>query len=234
MFFTDPTLCIFRSVGHCRGMTRRDSKAKADLPLFPDLFHERAAMHDGARIVAGIDEAGRGPLAGPVVAAAVVLDPDAIPEGLNDSKKLTEDKREALFAQILASAQVGFCAAPVEVIDRLNILGATLWAMCGALDALPAKPDLALIDGNHVPKTLSCPGQFVIGGDGKSLSIAAASIVAKVVRDRMCQVMDSSYPHYQFARHKGYGTALHLEALTAHGPSEHHRMSFAPVLAARR
>ncbi|SDG39836.1 ribonuclease HII [Pelagibacterium luteolum] len=215
-------------------MAKSDSKPARQMLPMPDLFHEHEAVGNGARIVAGIDEAGRGPLAGPVVAAAVVLDPDNIPPGLNDSKKLNEERREALFEQIITSAQVGFCAAPVEVIDRLNILGATLWAMCHALDALPVRPDVALIDGNHVPKGLSCRGQFVIGGDGKSLSIAAASIVAKVVRDRMCKIMDCGHPHYSFGQHKGYGTALHLEALSAHGPSEMHRMSFAPVLAARR
>ncbi|WP_116653066.1 ribonuclease HII [Pelagibacterium sediminicola] len=206
--------------------------ARTDSPDQPDLFHEHAAQADGARLVAGVDEAGRGPLAGPVVAAAVILDPDNIPSGLNDSKKLTEARREALFETIMSTALVGFCAAPVEVIDRLNILGATMWAMCGALDALPVRPDLALIDGNRVPPGLSCPGQHVIGGDGRSVSIAAASIVAKVVRDRMCRVMDCHHPHYRFAQHKGYGTALHLEALAALGPSELHRMSFAPVMAA--
>lgn len=213
-------------------MPKTDSKSiTVDAPSYA---LEAEALADGHMIVAGIDEAGRGPLAGPVVASAVVLDPAAIPDGLNDSKKLTEERREALFTQIMATAQVGFCAAPVEVIDRLNIRGATLWAMCRALDALPVRPALALIDGRDVPEGLSCKGQFVIGGDGKSLSIAAASIVAKVVRDRMCHVMDTGLPHYRFAKHKGYGTALHLEALATHGPCEMHRMSFAPVLAARR
>lgn len=207
---------------------------RIDSPRQPDLFYEHAAETDGARLVAGLDEAGRGPLAGPVVAAAVILDPAHIPTGLDDSKKLTQARREALFEEIIATARVGFCAAPVEIIDRLNILGATMWAMCGALDALPVRPDLALIDGNRVPAGLSCRGQYVIGGDGKSVSIAAASIVAKVVRDRMCAVMDCRYPDFGFARHKGYGTAVHLEALAARGPSEMHRMSFAPVLAAMR
>tara|TARA_R100000365_G_scaffold463_1_gene1528 strand:- start:3047 stop:3733 length:687 start_codon:yes stop_codon:yes gene_type:complete len=225
---------LYRAVkiGLVRDMPKSDSK-----PLVvdaPSYELEAAALAGGHAMVAGIDEAGRGPLAGPVVAAAVVLDPLAIPEGLNDSKKLTEEKREALFAQIMATAQVGFCAASVEVIDRLNIRGATLWAMCQALDALPVRPDMALIDGRDVPEGLSCTGQFVIGGDGKSLSIAAASIVAKVVRDRMCHIMDVGLPHYRFGQHKGYGTALHLEALATHGPCEMHRMSFAPVLAARR
>jgi ribonuclease HII len=213
-------------------MSKPDSKAA--IAKMPNYTLEDAALASGSSMVAGIDEAGRGPLAGPVVAAAVVLDPTVIPDGLNDSKKLTEDRREALFKQIMASAHVAFCAAPVEVIDRLNIRGATLWAMCRALEALPVRPDLALIDGRDVPEGLSCAGQFVIGGDGKSVSIAAASIVAKVVRDRMCRVMDTGLPHYRFGQHKGYGTALHLEALAAHGPCEMHRMSFAPVLAARR
>jgi ribonuclease HII len=213
-------------------MPKTDSQSTVlDVPSYE---LEAAALAGGRAMVAGIDEAGRGPLAGPVVAAAVVLDRHAIPEGLNDSKKLTEEKREALFEQLMVSAHVAFCAAPVEVIDRLNIRGATLWAMCRALDALPVRPDLALIDGRDIPEGLSCAGQFVIGGDGKSLSIAAASIVAKVVRDRMCHVMDCGMPHYNFARHKGYSTPMHLEALAAHGPCELHRMSFAPVLAARR
>ncbi len=200
----------------------------------PDLFHETSAQAEGARIIAGVDEAGRGPLAGPVVAAAVILDPSAIPDGLDDSKKLTEARREALFEEIMASSLVGFCAAPVETIDRLNILGATMWAMCGALDALPVRPDLALIDGNRVPSGLSCRGQYVVGGDGKSLSIAAASIVAKVVRDRMCAIMDCGYPDFGFASHKGYGTPVHLAALEALGPTELHRRTFAPVMAAAR
>jgi ribonuclease HII len=213
-------------------MPKRDSKAPIiDVPSYA---LEEAALAGGSTMIAGIDEAGRGPLAGPVVAAAVILDPRAIPDGLNDSKKLTEYRREALFTEIMATAHVAFCAAPVEVIDRLNIRGATLWAMCQALDALPVRPDLALIDGRDIPEGLSCAGQFVIGGDGKSLSIAAASIVAKVARDRMCHVMDTGLPHYRFGQHKGYGTALHLEALVTHGPCELHRMSFAPVLAARR
>lgn len=212
-------------------MARTDSPVLSDRP---SSALEDAALARGYCRVAGIDEAGRGPLAGAVVAAAVVLDRDRIPEGLNDSKKLSPSRRLAIFSQIVESAQVGFCAAPAAVIDRLNIRGATLWAMCGALDALPVTPDLALIDGRDVPEELACPGEYVIGGDGKSLSIAAASIVAKVVRDAMCTVMDRAYPDYSFARHKGYGTAAHLEALTLHGPTAVHRQSFAPVLAARR
>lgn len=185
-------------------------------------------------LVAGVDEAGRGPLAGPVVAAAVVLDAGNIPEGLNDSKKLTEKKREAVFLDILATAEVGFCAAPAHVIDTLNIRGATLWAMEQAVLALPRRPDLALIDGKDVPKGLACRGEYLIGGDGRSVSIAAASIVAKVVRDHMCAVMDCGHPDFGFGKHKGYGTAVHMAALGSFGPTELHRMSFAPVLAARR
>ncbi|MCD7059268.1 ribonuclease HII [Pelagibacterium xiamenense] len=212
-------------------MAKTDSPIVSDVPSYA---LEAAARARGLNCVAGIDEAGRGPLAGPVVAAAVVLDPNRIPEGLNDSKKMTEARRRAVFTEILASAAVGLCAAPVEVIDRLNIRGATLWAMCGALEALAVRPDLALVDGRDVPEGLSCAGEPVIGGDGKSLSIAAASIVAKVVRDSMCPTMDRGHPHFDFAQHKGYGTAAHLEALIAHGPTELHRQSFAPVMAARR
>lgn len=214
-------------------MARTDSTA-VQPALLPDFALERAALSRGLLTVAGIDEAGRGPLAGPVVAAAVILDPDVIPDGLNDSKKLTAARREAIFETLMATAQVGFCAAPVSVIDDLNIRGATLWAMCRALDALPTKPDLALIDGRDIPEGLSCEGQFVIGGDGTSLSIAAASIVAKVVRDRMCAVMDCDHPDFGFAAHKGYATAIHINALNTYGPTDWHRQSFAPVMAARR
>lgn len=213
-------------------MPPRDSQ-QTD-PCAPDFSFEAAALAGGALRVAGIDEAGRGPLAGAVVAAAVILDPDNIPSGLDDSKKLTEQRREELFGEIMASALVGFCAAPAAVVDSLNIRGATLWAMCRALDALPVRPDVALIDGKDIPEGLSCAGQYVIGGDGRCLSIAAASIVAKVVRDRMCAIMEDCHPGFGFARHKGYGTAMHLEALGLHGPTDLHRMSFAPVMAARR
>lgn len=213
-----------------QAMPRSDSP----IAVRPDFSHEAAAYAAGARFVAGIDEAGRGPLAGPVVAAAVVLDRDHIPEGLDDSKKLSPERRESLFARICATGFVGFCAAPPGVIDRLNIRGATLWAMCRALEALPVRADLALIDGKDVPEGLACYGRHVIGGDGLSVSIAAASIVAKVVRDRMCAVIDCGHPGYGFASHKGYGTAVHLEALNTFGPTDHHRQSFAPVMAARR
>jgi len=195
----------------------------------PDFTIELAALRQGTRHVCGIDEAGRGPWAGPVVAAAVVLDPDCIPEGLNDSKKLTEAKRDALFEPIMRSARVGIGIADVERIDRDNILQATFWAMAEALKQVEGVA-LALVDGNRAP-ALPCPVQTIIEGDGKSLSIAAASIIAKVTRDRIMIGHDAAWPQYGFARHKGYGTAFHQQALERHGPTPLHRKSFAPVAA---
>jgi ribonuclease HII len=195
----------------------------------PDFTIELKAMRKGTRHVCGIDEAGRGPWAGPVVAAAVVLDPRCIPEGLDDSKKLTEAQREALYAPLMASARVGIGIADVERIDRDNILQATLWAMARALDQIDGVA-LALVDGNRAP-TLPCTVRTIVEGDGKSLSIAAASIIAKVTRDRIMVGHDATYPLYGFARHKGYGTALHQEALGRHGPTPLHRRSFAPIAA---
>jgi len=194
----------------------------------PDLTLERTALDGGARLVAGVDEAGRGPLAGPVVAAAVILNPDHVPDGLNDSKKLSEPARDALFAEILATADIGVGVADVARIDEMNILWATMWAMAQAIGDLEHKPDLALIDGNRCPK-LDCPADAIVKGDAKSVSIAAASIVAKVTRDRIMASLDLQLPEYGFARHKGYGTAFHLEMLKIHGPTPHHRSSFAPV-----
>jgi ribonuclease HII len=195
----------------------------------PDFSIERKAMRKGAKLVCGIDEAGRGPWAGPVVAAAVVLDPKCIPHGLNDSKKLSEARREALFEPIMACARVGIGIAEVDRIDRDNILQATLWAMAQALDQIEGVA-LALVDGNRAP-ALTCPVQTIVEGDAKSLSIAAASIIAKVTRDRIMVGHDQAYPGYGFARHKGYGTALHQEALRRHGVTLLHRTSFAPIAA---
>lgn len=195
----------------------------------PDFSLELKAMRKGARLVCGIDEAGRGPWAGPVVAAAVVLDPKRIPDGLNDSKKLSEARRAALFAPIMASARVGIGIAEVDRIDRDNILQATLWAMAQALDQIEGVA-LALVDGNRAP-ALPCPVQTIVEGDARSLSIAAASIIAKVTRDRIMVGHDEAYPQYGFARHKGYGTALHQEALRRHGVTPLHRTSFAPIAA---
>ena len=184
-------------------------------------------------LVAGVDEAGRGPWAGPVVAAAVILDPDNIPEGMDDSKKLSPKKREALFDPIMASARVSVGQASVAEIDELNILGGTMLAMRRALQGLfdcdRQGPDFALIDGNRLPPELPCPAETVIKGDGKSLSIAAASIIAKVTRDRLMADLDREYPGYGWKKNQGYGTAQHSQALQHLGVTIHHRTSFAPI-----
>lgn len=180
-------------------------------------------------MVAGVDEAGRGPLAGPVVAAAVVLDFRRIPDGIDDSKKLTRDRREALHGLIAASAHVGVGIASVEEIDSINILQATFLAMVRAVEALPVAPCHLLIDGNQRPKQLPCACRTVIGGDGLSLSIAAASIVAKVTRDRIMTELALDHPHYGWERNAGYGTPEHQRALSLVGISPHHRKSFEPV-----
>jgi len=193
----------------------------------PTLDFERASGH---AIICGVDEAGRGPWAGPVCAAAVILDQTNFPAGLNDSKKLTEAKREELFPAIMASADVGVGLVSAQEIDAINILQATYLAMRRAVEALRARPTLALIDGNRAPK-LSCATQTIIGGDAKSLSIAAASIIAKVTRDRLMVALDEQFPHYGFAKHKGYGTQAHAAALAKHGPCTEHRMSFKPIAA---
>lgn len=196
----------------------------------PDFSFELAAKARGFSRVCGIDEAGRGPWAGPVVAAAVVLDPQNIPSGLNDSKKLTESKREWLFTEIMATAKagVGIGIGDEARIDRDNILAATMWAMAEAVRNLDLTPDFALVDGNRAPK-LACGVQTIVAGDARSLSIAAASIIAKVTRDRIMAALDQEFPAYGFARHKGYGTAIHHAALLEFGPCARHRKSFAPV-----
>ncbi len=194
----------------------------------PTLFHEKRALRRGAGIVAGVDEAGRGPLAGPVVVAAVVLDRRRIPDGLDDSKKLTADQRARLHDEIVACASVSVVAAPVSIIAELNILWATMWAMRRAVLGLSLAPDHVLVDGNRLPADLPCAAEAVIGGDGLSLSIAAASIVAKVTRDRMCEIMDCEEPQFGFASHKGYSAPAHFAALDSHGPGRFHRMDFAP------
>jgi ribonuclease HII len=198
----------------------------------PDLRLEQEAWAGGARVVAGIDEAGRGPWAGPVVAAAVVLDLATLPgdllTGLDDSKKLTALKRAALFARLAGCARIGVGRAEVAEIDRLNILAATLLAMQRAVAALPLTPCLALVDGNRAPE-LPCPVTCVIGGDGRSLSIAAASIVAKVTRDRLMGELAALYPGYGWETNVGYGTPDHRRALLRLGVTPHHRRSFAPI-----
>lgn len=201
----------------------------------PDFALEDAARAAGAGGVAGIDEAGRGPLAGPVVAAAAVLDPSRLPaalrDGLDDSKTLARPAREGLFALLTDApgVAIGIGEATVAEIDDRNILQATLLAMGRAVAALPAPPDIALVDGNR-PPVLPCPVRCVVGGDGLSLSIAAASIVAKVTRDRVMEVLDRAHPGYGWARNAGYPTAEHLRALESLGVTPHHRRSFRPVL----
>lgn len=182
------------------------------------------------RLVAGVDEAGRGPLAGPVVVAAVVLDPRWPLEGLADSKALSPQRREALYAQITASAlDYQVCVIEVDVIDRINILQATLTGMRECILRLVQRPHRVLIDGNQVPRSLPCTARAVVGGDALEPCISAASILAKVTRDRHMGELDRRYPGYGFADHKGYGTPGHLQALRRMGPCPEHRRSFAPV-----
>ena len=180
-------------------------------------------------VICGVDEAGRGPLFGDVVAAAVILNPSAPIEGLGDSKKLTEKVREKLYDQIYARAiSVGVGRASVEEIDQLNILQASMLAMQRAVESLSRQPDLALIDGNRCP-VLTCASEAIIKGDAKEISIGAASIIAKVTRDREMLEWHTLYPHYGLDKHKGYPTSAHLKALEQHGVSPQHRRSFAPV-----
>lgn len=195
----------------------------------PSDHFERLAQKTGAHFVAGLDEAGRGPLAGPVVAAAVVFDGRDYPDGLDDSKKLSATKRQRLYDIIVNSAHVSVAMASAARIDDMNILRASLWAMSRALAGLPCRPDHALVDGRDLPPGLRCTGEAIIGGDALSASIAAASIVAKVTRDALMKAVGTAYPGYGFERHMGYGTAMHLEALGRRGPCPHHRRSFAPV-----
>jgi len=193
----------------------------------PDLSFERRHWDAGRRVVVGLDEAGRGCLAGPVVAAAVVLPPDAHLPGLDDSKKLSAETREALLPVIQREALavgIGQCS-PAEV-DELNVLWAAMEAMRRAAASLPLAPDLFLVDGNREVPGAPCPQETVIKGDTLSLSIAAASVVAKVTRDRIMVTLDAAFPVYGWAGHKGYPTAAHYAALAAHGPSPHHRRSF--------
>jgi ribonuclease HII len=192
---------------------------------------ERAAIRAGQHPVAGVDEAGRGPWAGPVVAAAVILDPDAIPKGIADSKSLSEAQRERVFEDIMQSAQVGIGIQSAADIDRINILQATFAAMREALYNLPRLPALALIDGNQAPGGIT-PTRSIIKGDAFCLSIAAASIIAKVTRDRIMVNLAQTSPGYGFERHKGYGTAQHQASIGRLGIMDQHRKSFKPIQAA--
>jgi ribonuclease HII len=196
----------------------------------PDYKLERGLSRDGARHIAGVDEVGRGPLAGPVAVAAVILNPADLPKGVDDSKALSAAERERLSEIILRKAlSVAIAFASAAEIDTLNIRGATLAAMTRAVNALSLRPTFALIDGCDRPQGLCCDARAIVKGDASCLSIAAASIVAKVARDRMMIRLDALYPEYGFARHVGYGTKAHLEALARCGPTPFHRLSFAPL-----
>ncbi len=192
------------------------------------LQHEKRLNSRGIKLIVGIDEAGRGPLAGPVVAGAVILKGFDFKEDIDDSKKLSPKKREKAYREIIGKAIVGVGIVDEKTIDRINIYRATIRAMQEAVNNLKAEPEYALVDGRMKLST-KCPIKCIVGGDSKSLSIAAASIVAKVTRDRIMVKYDSIYPQYGFARHKGYGTKFHMAALEEHGPSPIHRFSFQPV-----
>ncbi len=193
----------------------------------PDYSFEKAANDSGFKSICGVDEAGRGPLAGPVCAAAVILPEGLEIDGLNDSKKLSEKKREQLY-DVITEKAVAYCVAygSLEEIEEYNILRATFLAMNRAIEGLNIKADFALIDGNKIPVGISVPAAAVVKGDQKSMSIAAASILAKVSRDRLLMEYDKKYPVYQFAKHKGYGTKLHTDLIKQYGPCEIHRLSF--------
>jgi ribonuclease HII len=218
-----------------RAAAKAERKKPERLPLVeedlrPTFRRERRAMARGIWPVAGCDEAGRGPLAGPVVAAAVILDPKRIPRGLNDSKKLLPEERERLYDKICASAEVAVAFGSTERIDRDNILRASLWALARAVKALPVKPKLVFVDGRD-RIDCGCDCEAVISGDALVTSIAAASIVAKVTRDRLMKRMGLAHPGYGFEQHMGYSVPQHFEALNRLGPTIHHRRSFAPVAA---
>jgi ribonuclease HII len=218
------------------GGMSRTAKAAARLPLDeevlrPTFRRERSALKRGIWPVAGCDEAGRGPLAGPVVAAAVILDPDDVPRGLDDSKRLTAERREVLYERICARAQVAVAMAPPARIDRDNILRASLWALARAVKSLPTRPRLVFVDGRDRIDA-GCDCEAVIGGDGLVASIAAASIVAKVTRDRLMKCLGAAHPGYGVERNMGYSVPEHFAALDRLGPTVHHRRSFSPVAGA--
>ena len=211
-------------------------KRRSDEEISAPLYEYDAAIRAQYGFFAGVDEAGRGPLCGPVVVAACILDPEKPVYGINDSKKLTEKKREALFDEILDKAlayKIVFVGP--EIIDWDNILNATMSGMKQAAEGLDIVPNLVLVDGNRVPAALEIPAQPVVKGDATSASIGAASVLAKVSRDRyVTEVLDKAYPQYQFARHKGYGTKLHYEMLDKYGPCPEHRRSFLKKWEAKR
>ncbi len=194
----------------------------------PNLLIEKKKNKLNYKIIAGVDEAGRGPWAGPVYSAAVILNDNNIPEGINDSKKLSEKKRNSIYLEIISNHIYGVGIADVDEIDKLNILGATLLSMERAVNNLSINPDFVLVDGNHEPK-IEIDSESIIKGDTKSLSIAAASIIAKVERDEFMRQLDTQYPAYNWKKNKGYGTKDHQNALKMHGVTKYHRKSFSPV-----
>lgn len=198
-------------------------------PSIPDFSYERLAIGQGACRVVGVDEVGRGPLCGPVTAAAVWLDPGHLPAGLRDSKKLSAKARLVLSQHIHTHADIGIGHASPAEIDKLNILQATFLAMHRAVSALRVAPDHLLIDGNRLPKNLTCPAQAVVKGDGRSMSIAAASIIAKIARDAIMAELAQHYPGYGWERNAGYPTKCHLNAIANLGPTPEHRRSFKPI-----
>ncbi|MEM9278082.1 MAG: ribonuclease HII [Pseudomonadota bacterium] len=210
-------------------MSATDSLPFPGLDQGPDFEIENRFYRNGEEAVAGVDEAGRGPLAGPVVAAAVILDPDNIPTGLNDSKKLTERSRELLFDEIIMTSHTSWASLPAALIDTINIREAALTAMTFAITKLPVTANVALIDGRDVPTGLTNTGRAYVKGDARSLSISAASIVAKVIRDKMMMQAAQTWPQYGFEKHKGYGSKLHRDAIEKHGPCPLHRMTFSPM-----
>lgn len=193
----------------------------------PDFTYEKQAQNNGYKFICGVDEAGRGPLAGPVCAAAVILSPDTVIEGLNDSKKLSERKREQLF-DVIKEKAVAYSIAfgSVEEIEQYNILNATYLAMNRAINSLHIHPNFAIIDGNRIPTDISVDAMYLVKGDMKSMSVAAASVLAKVTRDRLMLEYDLKYPEYLFNKHKGYGTKAHYEQIAKYGICEIHRKSF--------
>ena len=213
-------LSLWPWIGFCAPMKMRS---------FPNFSFEQTAYQSGALRVVGVDEVGRGPLAGPVTAAAVWLNPDTMPEGLNDSKVLTEARRRALSAALFDVADVSIAHANVDEIDELNILRASHLAMLRAIRGLRRLPDFALIDGNLIPKGMPCTAEAIVKGDMRSLSIAAASIVAKVARDAIMVDLAQQHPGYGWETNAGYPTAAHREALKNLGVTPHHRRSFKPV-----
>lgn len=231
---TIPAMIREKSAKKAMARKAREARpARGVIAVTPPSFRrERALLKRGIWPVAGCDEAGRGPLAGPVVAAAVILDPDRIPKGIDDSKRLSAEQREDLFEKICATSSFAVAYASPARIDRDNILRASLWALARAVAALPEAPKHVFVDGRDRLAT-ACDCEAVIGGDGLVKSIAAASIIAKVTRDRLMCALAKECPGYGFETHKGYAVPEHLEALHRLGPSVHHRSFFAPVVAAR-